>query len=141
MYKTTTAIFTILLSGNVLAMDYSHPFAPSNTTECVKYTTMVLDNVEQLIENDFDRDVTASELFKIKEDGIRSRLDKSDEDMSQKKEDLYVEYMRLLINDVITWYRSAKYSFDPRFAYETLLADCEIGIVDAEMEEMKRSME
>ncbi|MGM0694530.1 MAG: hypothetical protein ACQEUN_14140 [Pseudomonadota bacterium] len=128
-------------SSSTIAMDYSHPFAPSNTTECVKYATRVLDNVEKLIEREADRDKSASEFFEEKEDDVRAYLKSSNDNISEEKVDLYVEYMRMLTEDVMTWYRSSKYGYIPEVAYQQILADCDIGIMEAEMEELERSLE
>jgi len=134
-------LLTLLAPAPTFAIDYSHPLAPKNTSGCVNYATMVLDNVEKLIDREADRDTSVTELFNEKEDDMRNYLYSSDGNISEKQVDLYIEFMRMLIEDAMTWYRSSKYGYIPEVAYQQILADCDIGVMEAEIEELERSLE
>lgn len=109
------------MSSTAFAMDYSHPMAPKNSTDCVSYATMVLDAVELMREKGDDADTYAERASKgLKNDDTFNDLEK--------------EYMRLLLNDAITWYRSSKYAYDPQMAYVTLTTECEIESMQAQYE-------
>lgn len=128
----------LMASSITYAMDYSHPLAPKDTTDCVDYATTVLDGVENAMENETDRNKDVSEIMQEKRAALVEKLRSIKPDISNEDIDIQFSYMKLMVEDIMSWYRSSKYSFDPQYAYQSLLADCEIGVMEAELDRARQ---
>jgi len=136
MYKTISKLVFIsfvALPLSAKSMDYSHPLAPKNTTDCVDYATFVVDTVEKLIESGADRDLSRDELF--------SAMKLNEGKRANQK---YPEFSKMVAWDSYVWYRSTKYAYDPSSTYLQILTECEFAVIDKDyekdMEELERLM-
>lgn len=125
-----------MVSSASFAIDYSHPAAPSNTTDCVSYATTVVEIVERMIKEDYDRSMSMEEYLS----GIDERIeDKASE--GEELSDNAIFLTKAIARDAFVWYRSAKYGFNPEMTYAQLRMECEMGVIDKDYEEDMKDLE
>ncbi|WP_163559645.1 hypothetical protein [Halomonas sp. NO4] len=121
MFKSFTFLLALLVPFSAFAMDYSHPMAPTNYTECVSYATEIVRVVEYLKENEVDPNESITIFDVIVE-----------EEKGQEKEAL-----EMFVNDAKIWYKSSQYHYKPKLIYMKVLGECEIEIIEQRVKDIE----
>ncbi|WP_168016609.1 hypothetical protein [Halomonas salinarum] len=131
------------MSSTVIAMDYSHPEAPSNMTECVEYANNVVSLVEKMQESEIPRDISRERYEEnLSEKIVQIAHENGTEDkLNDETLERVVEYLMLTHWDAYNWYKSTQYGVQPEVIYQTAWADCDIGVADQEQKELMEQLE